>query len=148
MLRPFTPKKAALGLGVAGALALGIAVPTMALADNPTPSPSTAAPSGPGKWGAERPDRDKVRADRQAALAEALAKELGLPQDKVAAALQKVEQQMADQAKTERLGRLKTRLDQAVNEGKLTREQADAILKAVEAGVMPGGMGHRRGPGW
>jgi hypothetical protein len=67
----------------------------------------------------------------------------------VAAALEKVETQMQADAKAERQAALKTRLDQAVKDGKLTQEQADAILKAAEAGVLPGsGRGHGgpRGP--
>jgi hypothetical protein len=36
---------------------------------------------------------------------------------------------------------LKTRLDAAVTAGKLTRAEADAILKAAENGVLPQGLG-------
>ena len=52
-------------------------------------------------------------------------------------------------AKAERQARSRPRLDQAVKDGKLTQEQADAILKAAEAGVLPGGGrgGRPRRPG-
>jgi hypothetical protein len=127
-----TKKAALVGLGAAGVLAAGIAVPAFAQNQEPAPGPSAST-------------ADQRRADRQATLAEALAKELGLETDKVAAALAKVQGQLDDRAKADRLSRLKTQLDQAVTDGKITREQADAILAAAEAGVLPNGRGH--GPG-
>ena len=59
------------------------------------------------------------------------------------AALEKVREQHkpADRPErpstADRQAALKERLDQAVKDGKLTQEQADAITKAVEAGVFP-----------
>jgi len=126
------------GIGVAGAtglLAIGLVGSGVASAD-PAPAPSSSASGGPGAA------RDAERAKQQDALADALAKELGIDKAKVAAALDKVQTQRQDQAKAARLADLKTRLDQAVTDKKLTREQADAILKAAESGVLPGG-----GPG-
>jgi hypothetical protein len=143
-------KKATLTLaGAAGVLALGLAVPAVALAEGATPSPSTSAsgtpdPSAsgaPGQPEGGKADRERRGAERRAALAEGLAKELGIDQDKVEAALEKVEANLATAARTERQARLKERLDQAVEDGTLTQEQADAILKAAEAGVLPGGAG-------
>ena len=110
------PKKLALVGGGAAVLALGIAVPAVAFAD-PTPTPSSSASTDPGT-------REDRRAEHRDKLAEALAKELGIDQAKVAAALDKVDEQM----------------------------RADAILKASEAGVLggPDGLGgpgrHGRGP--
>jgi hypothetical protein len=43
-----------------------------------------------------------------------------------------------------RLQQLKSRLDQAVTDGKLTRAEADAIVRAAEAGVLLGGGNHDR----
>jgi hypothetical protein len=61
--------------------------------------------------------------------------------------MDKVDADMANAAKAERIAALKARLDAAVAEGKLTREQADAILKAAESGVLPGpGLDGRGGP--
>jgi hypothetical protein len=132
------PRKALLvGSAAAGVLALGIAVPAVALAQDPTPSPSaTSSPS--------TSDRDEKRAQRRDDLAGALATELGISREKVAAALDKVLGQMDEQAKAERLTQLKARLATAVAEGRLTQAQADAVLKAAEEGVLPGGHG---GPG-
>jgi hypothetical protein len=133
------PRKALLvGSAAAGVLALGIAVPAVALAQDPTPSPSVTS-STPSTT-----DREARRAQHRDQLAEALAAELGIAKEKVAAALDKVLGQMDDQAKAERLTALKERLATAVKEGKLTQAQADAILKAAEDGVLPGGPG---GPG-
>ncbi len=72
------------------------------------------------------------------------------PTDKVTAALEKLhEQRQGDRPERperpsteDRQAALKERLDQAVTDGKLTQEQADAVLKAAEAGVFPGGPGH------
>jgi len=126
----------ALGVtGAAGVLALALAGPNVAFAD-PSPSPSSSS-------GTTTDDRAAKRAQQQDELAAALAKELGIDKAKVAAALEKVQTERAAAAKAERLADLKTRLDAAVTAGKLTRAEADAILKAAENGVLPqGGPGH------
>jgi hypothetical protein len=135
------------GLAAGGLLGVGIAAPTIALgADGASPSPSASA--SPSSGSSDTSDRDRERAGRQAEFAAALAKELGVPTEKVTAALEKLrEQRKADRPEppsdTDRQARLKERLDQAVKDGKLTQEQADAITKAVEAGVFPGPGGGR-----
>ncbi|WDZ84479.1 hypothetical protein [Micromonospora cathayae] len=128
------------GLVAAGVLGLGVAAPAVAFAENndPTPSPSASSSEDRGT-------------ERKQAFAEELAKELGVPTEKVTAALEKVrEQHKGDRPErgdwrggdaTDRQAALKERLAQAVEDGKLTQEQADAITAAVEAGVFPGG-GH------
>ncbi|MFI6265084.1 hypothetical protein [Micromonospora sp. NPDC051006] len=136
MNRTIRKKHLLAGLATAGVLGVGIAAPTMAFAaDGGGSTPSASA--------TENGDRQQQRADRQAEFADALAKELGVSTDKVTAALEKVrEQQKADRPERpsteDQQARLKERLDQAVKDGKLTQEQADAITKAVEAGVFPG----------
>ena len=112
-------------------MALGIAAPVAAAAaDDPKP--------------------------RQQQFASALAKELGVDEGKVSAALDKLRDEKAD-AKADAKGNekgdkapregerqdLKTRLDTAVKEGKLTQAEADAVLKAAEAGILGPGGGHR-----
>ncbi|RQX17947.1 hypothetical protein DDE19_09735 [Micromonospora ureilytica] len=148
MSRTIRRKHLLAGLATAGVLGVGIAAPTIAFAaDTPTPAPSasTAPDAAPGT-------APGAKADRQGEFAEALAKELGVPTDKVTAALEKIREQHrpADRPQRpsaeDRQAALKQRLDQAVKDGKLTQEQADAITKAVEAGVFPGPGGHR-GPG-
>ncbi len=115
-----------------GVLAVGIAVPTVAYAADPTPKGSAAAP-----------DRVRKGLDQEK-LAAALAKELGLEQQKVADALAKVREQFkpeggakpARPGGADRAANLKERLAQAVTDGKLTQAEADAIVKAHEAGVL------------
>ena len=142
-------KIALAGAGAAGAVALGLAVPSLAFAQDPTPTPSSSSTTGQGQTAPDQAQRDQKRAERQSQLAEGLAKELGIPQDKVTAALEKVQGQFEESAKAERQAQLKERLATAVSEGKITQEQADAIVAAAEAGVMPGGgPGHwHGGPG-
>jgi membrane-bound lytic murein transglycosylase B len=147
--RPKTRTTVLSALGLAGtAGALGIAlVGGPALAD-PTPSASTSA----------APDHRAGHAQRQEELAAALATELGIDKEKVAAALEKVQAARRTENRAEnkdrtpakadpakRIEDLKARLDAAVKEGKLTAEESAAILKAAEAGVLPHGRGG--GPG-
>lgn len=126
--------------GVAGVAALAFAIsPAQA---EPTPSPSASASSSTTK-----PDRAAARAQRQDELAASLATELGIDKAKVAAALERVQAAQQTQAQADRIAELKTRLDAAVKEGKLTAEESAAIVKAAEAGVFPQGWsgGHGRG---
>jgi hypothetical protein len=89
-------------------------------------------PSGPPAEG-EKPDV----AAREAALAKSLAASLGIDEAKVTAALD----ELRTAAQADRAAALKTRLDQAVTDGKLTQAEADAVTKAVQNGVIGGG-GH------
>ncbi|MET8234208.1 hypothetical protein ABZS77_26395 [Micromonospora sp. NPDC005298] len=149
MFRTMSKKHLLASVAAAGVLGVGIAAPTMAFAaDGDTPTPSASS--------------SEQRQDRQGEFAEKLAQELGVPTEKVTAALEKLREQHkpADRpdrpSAEDRQAALKERLDQAVKDGKITQEQADAITKAVEAGVFPGGKGgpgekggpgHRGGPG-
>ncbi|MBO4205401.1 hypothetical protein [Micromonospora echinofusca] len=155
MSRKFTRKNVLIGLAAAGVLGVGIAAPAVALADS-SASPSQSA----------SPTEDRGAAHRTE-FAEALAKELGVPVEKVTEALEKVhEQRKADRDErwrdrdsnerwrdragneADRQAAFAERLKQAVADGKLTQEQADAITKAAEAGVLGGGWrGHWGGPG-
>ncbi|WP_409074196.1 hypothetical protein [Micromonospora chalcea] len=145
MIRTMSKKHLLAGLAAAGVLGVGIAAPTVALADDKNPKPPSSASSTD-----QGDERRQKHADRQAEFAEALAKELGVSTDKVTAALEKLhEQRQGDRPERperpsteDRQAALKERLDQAVTDGKLTQEQADAVLKAAEAGVFPGGPGH------
>ncbi|GAA1035160.1 hypothetical protein GCM10009557_42050 [Virgisporangium ochraceum] len=147
MTRSIRRKVTFAGLGVAGAgapLAFALTGPNAALAD---PSPSgSASPSASSSADAGKPGRGQAdREARQNELAEKLAKELGVDQAKVKAALEKIQTEEQAANKADRLAALKTRLDQAVKDGKLTQAEADAIYKAAENGTLPGGGG---GPGF
>ena len=140
-------RKTVLAATGAAMLTLGIAVPTMASAAHssasaaPTAARSVSPPTAQPGWA-------RMRAEHEQQLAEALAKELGMPTDKVAAALKKVQTQMEEQARAAYQKQLKEHLQQAVSAGKLTQEQADAILKAANSGVLRGGFdGGPHGPG-
>ena len=74
-------------------------------------------------------------AAREAALAKSLAESLGLDEAKVTSALQEIR----SDEQSEHAAELKTRLDKAVGDGKLTQAEADAVTKAVQNGVIGGG---------
>jgi uncharacterized protein (DUF1501 family) len=134
-------RKVALSVaGATGLLAVGIAVPTLAYAQDPSPSPSASAPATSAK-----PDAGQ----RQDELAAALADKLGIDKEKVATALAEIRAEREatrtkpdGTARPDRTAELKTRLDAAVKAGTITQAEADAIVKAAEAGVLGGG-GHR-----
>ena len=71
-------------------------------------------------------------------LTAALAKELGLSEAKVKAAFEKVQKAHA----AERRDGLSDRLDSAIKDGKLTKDDKASVLKAFDAGVL-GGPGPR-----
>jgi hypothetical protein len=77
------------------------------------------------------------QAAQHADLATFLAKELNVPEATVLDALNT----QAETRQADRTSDLKASLDQAVKDGRLTQAQADAMLKAHEAGVQMGGMG-------
>ncbi|WP_338674596.1 hypothetical protein V1460_17385 [Streptomyces sp. SCSIO 30461] len=138
-------KRARVGLAIAGVASVGLLFPAVALAaDNaPTTATESTAPSGgtPKPREEHREARKDRMEERQEELAAALAKELGVSEDKVKAALEKIRSEKQQEHKEEREKRLK----EAVSEGKLTQEQADAILKAAESGVLPWGPGGGHG---
>lgn len=90
-------------------------------ASRPTTSPADG----------EKPDA----ATRGAALAKSLAESLGIEESEVTAALE----ELRSERQAGKAAELKTRLDQAVTDGKLTQAEADAVTKAVENGVVGGG---------
>lgn len=87
---------------------------------------------------------EQRREEHEAAFSAALAEELDLPVEQVRAAVAKVHDEMRAEREAERKAAFKARLDAAVADGTLTREQADAILAAAEAGVLPMGPGEHR----
>lgn len=89
-------------------------------------------PAKPADGTRPTPPTDAQREARQSALAKALAKELGVSEAKVTAALDKV--RAAHEA--ERRDELSTRLDDAVKAGDLTAGDKASVLKAFDAGVL------------
>lgn len=80
------------------------------------------------------PPTEAERTARQAALAKALAEELGIDQAKVTAALESVRAAHDAERRTD----LAERLDQAVADGELTAGDKASVLKAYDAGVLGG----------
>lgn len=83
-----------------------------------------------------KPDRSAM----ETKFAEALAKELGIDVSKVTSALQELRTAQQTTQKAD----FKSRLDQAVKDGKLTQAEADAVQKAADAGVIGTGGGRGR----
>jgi hypothetical protein len=122
-------------LGAVALVAAAIAVPAFAqnASESETPDDAATAEAVPG---------EERFADARDAFAEALAAELDLPVDRVNEALTAVREQLMEQRHDDMRAALEDRLDEAVAAGSLTREQADAILDAAEAGVLGDGRGH------
>ena len=117
---------------------VGVAAILPALAQDSTPTDESTEDTST--------DREAFKAERHAAFVSALAEELGLPEERVAGALEAVREDLHAQHRAAMRERLSARLDAAVEQGDLTPEQAGAILDAFDAGVFPGrGLGH--GPG-
>ncbi|MFE9257794.1 hypothetical protein [Streptomyces sp. NPDC006879] len=149
-------KRAGLAAG-ATLVGIGLVFPAVALAEDSgkTDAPSTEQQDS-GKPGPRHGRTAEQRDQRQKELAEALAKDLGVPVEKVTGSLEKfhsaqreertkkIEERKQQRSEGKRLNsaerqeKLAERLDGAVKDGKLTQDQADAILAAVKAGVFPG----------
>jgi hypothetical protein len=124
-------------LGLVAVLAVALAVPALAQSDDddaPTgqSAPKTDDADGPGRF------------------AEALADELGddVTAEEVADAIAVVAERFAAEREERLRSALRERLDTAVEDGALTRAQADAILEAAEEGVFGGRALERLGRGF
>lgn len=120
-------------LGLVALVVAAFAVPALAQsASEDAPSEATSDDGSGGPF-----------AEARTAFAEALAEELDLPVDRVTDALTAVRERLMQERQEQHRSAVEERLDEAVEAGELTREQADAILDAAEVGVLGGG----RGPG-
>ena len=104
-------------IGTVAVLGAGVAIP--ALAQDSTP------PSPPAAQSQTTPEQ------RKADFAKELADKLGISVDKVQSALDAIQADHRAERRTE----LKTRLDQAVADGRITSDQEQAILDAFDAQV-------------
>jgi predicted flavoprotein YhiN len=77
-------------------------------------------------------EREAAKDARQTAFATALASELNIDEATVTAALTEIR----TEKQAERTAERKASLDQAVADGTLTQAEADAVQKAIDAGVM------------
>lgn len=146
------------GVGLAAALlVLAVAIP--ALAQDPTPTPGTpAVPKGCFGWG--KGLGFGMRGGESWQNFDAVAKALGLTPEQLFTELHAGKtleeiakekgvdlQKVYDAVKASQIEAFKAEIEQAVKDGKLTREQADWLLKGVELGMVPGGRGMGRGHG-
>lgn len=101
----------------------------------------------PSREPADGPPSEAQRVELKEKMTAALAKELGLSESKVEAAFEKVQKDH----EAERRAELGDRLDQAVDDGDLTKNDKASVLKAFDAGVLGGPAGDRvvfhRAPG-
>lgn len=120
---------------LASALALDEAKVTAAV----SAAREATRPDAPAQGETRTPPTEAERTARQKAFATALAKELGIDEAKVTAALEKVKAAHEAEHKTD----LTARLDAAVTAGDLTASDKASVLKAFDAGVLQGGPGPR-----
>jgi hypothetical protein len=148
------------GVGLTAALlVLAVAVPT--LAQNPTPTPSTpATPKGWFGFGWGKGFGFGMRGGNSWQNFDAVAKALGLTPEELFSELHSGKtleaiaeekgvdlQTVYDGMKASQTEAFKAEIEQAVTDGKLTREQADWMLKGLELGMIQGGRGMGRGFG-
>jgi hypothetical protein len=138
-------RTAAVGAAIAVAVT-AVAVPALAQNDDDATDGTTSTEDTDDRAG-----REVRRAEHRGEFAEALAAELDLPVDEVTDAIDAVTEQRRAEHRAERQLAFDDRLDQAVEDGDLTADQADAIREAHGAGVLgrrgPGGPAHRGGSG-
>lgn len=77
-------------------------------------------------------EREAARDARQAAFAEALAAELGIDEAQLTAALDELQAER----EAARAAAAEAALEQAVADGDLTQSEADAVQKAIDAGIV------------
>jgi hypothetical protein len=138
-----TTRMAVIGALVAGAITVGAVLPALAQDEGDTTREATAEAEA---WQRGAGMRGVYREGFAADLAE----ELGLDVDEVAAAIEKVATTHREALRASRTERLQERLDAAVDAGRMTREEADAMLEAHAAGERPlrgAGSGPREGFG-
>lgn len=132
-------KRTIAGVGATGVLLLGAAIP--AFAQDATEEPTATEEE------TTTDDRKARFEERRTELAAALAEELGLDTETVAAALETVQAELAEARDAERQAAIEERLAEAVAAGDLTQEQADALLAAQESGAFGDFGGGRGGHG-
>lgn len=93
----------------------------------------------PAEMNPGTPPSEADRAAHEAAFVQELASQLGVDQDSVSKALDDIRAEVDAQRNSD----LQARVDQAVSDGKLTQAEADAVMKAAEAGVIGFGRGLR-----
>lgn len=146
---------AALIVALAGVV---LAVPAFAQEPSATPTPVPSCPKfgwgrGFGFWGGGGWDAFDAAAKALNLTPEQLFAQLhaGKTLSEIAEAQGVELQTVYDAVKAAQIEAMKSAIQQAVTDGKLTQEQADWLLKGIELGFLPGGkhgFGFGRGFGW
>ena len=133
-----TTRRTLAAVGVVGVLAAGAAIPAIAQdgTDDTTTEETTSDTT-----------REERHAARQQAFAEALAAELGIDVDTVTDALEAVHEDMQATRQAEFRARVQARLDELVEAGELTQEEAETLAEVQERGVLRGELGRVGGRG-
>lgn len=130
-------------LGVVSVVAAGAAIPAIAqdTTDEATTEDATDVADS----------REELRAAHAQDFAEALAAELGLDADTVADAVEAVREDMQATRRAEMQERRQARLDEMVESGELTQDEADTLAEIQDrggfGGMGPFGRGGRSGHG-
>lgn len=128
------------GPGVdSAALATALGVDEAKVTAAVTAAREATRPEAPAAGETRTAPTEAERTAREKAFATALAKELGVDEAKVTAALADLREAHQAEHKAE----LSTRLDAAVTAGTLTAADKASVLKAFDAGVLKGGPGAR-----
>lgn len=121
------------GMGIdAAALATKLGLSETAVADALAAVRESAEPADRPTADATEAERETARDAREAALASALAAELNIDETSVANALTELQEERV----ATRAAESTATLDQAVNDGTLTQSEADAVQKAIDAGIV------------
>lgn len=128
------------GRGIdAAALATALGVDEAKVTAAVTAAREATRPEPPAAGEERTAPTEAERTAREKAFATAVAKELGVDEAKVTAALADLREAHQAEHKAE----LSTRLDAAVTAGTLTAADKASVLKAFDAGVLKGGPGSR-----
>ena len=138
-------RKSVAGIVVVGALTLGATIP--ALAQDATEDAGTDSTEDTGVDA-----RALLREEHRQEFADRVGEIVGVEGDELLAAMEQVREELRAEHRADMVAHLEERLADAVENGRLTQEEADAILEQAESGEFPMGRIHRghgggHGPG-
>lgn len=131
----FTRKTVA-GVAIVGVLALGATIPALAQ-DTGDDTGTESTQDWRELRRAEREERQAEREAHRAQYVERVAEIVGVEADDLAAAMDQVKDEMREEHAADRLAHLEERLASAVDNGRLTQEEADEMLERARDGEPP-----------
>lgn len=135
-------RKSIAGIAVVGALTIGATIP--ALAQDASEDAGTESTED----GVDA--RALLREEHRQEFADRVGEIVGVDGDELLAAMEQVREELRAEHRADMVAHLEERLAEAVENGRLTQEEADAILEQAESGEFPmrrGPRGHRGGHG-